>query len=341
MFNKVIDIAAAEVGYLEKRSLSQLDEKTANAGSNNYTKYWRDMAPGMQGQPYCNAFVNWCFVKAFGENVAKKLLCTDGAWSYYTPTSAGYFKAKGQYYKSNPKVGDIIYFKNTERICHVGIVYKVDSTRVYTIEGNTSGGSTLIANGGGVAKKSYPLGYSRIDGYGRPNYGEKKDTIVFFDEQFYKRVYSDVKGLSGSQLLDHYVSHGIKEGRVPSPAFDPKWYLENNADLKNVFKTDYKAAYEHFCKHGIKEGRESSFVFGISEYRSANPDIKAVLGKDWEAYLRHFMTYGCKEFRKTSGRFDIRKYKKKNPDLAAAFKDDAMSYYIHWYTNGYKENRIC
>lgn len=40
---KVISIAKAEVGYLEKKSNSQLDSKTANAGSANYTKYGRDM----------------------------------------------------------------------------------------------------------------------------------------------------------------------------------------------------------------------------------------------------------------------------------------------------------
>ena len=33
---------------------------------------------------------------------------------------------------------------------------------IYTVEGNTSGGSTLVANGGCVAKKSYQSNYSRI-----------------------------------------------------------------------------------------------------------------------------------------------------------------------------------
>ena len=42
--DKFVNIALAEIGYLEKRSNSQLDSKTANAGSNNYTKYgkWYD-----------------------------------------------------------------------------------------------------------------------------------------------------------------------------------------------------------------------------------------------------------------------------------------------------------
>ena len=37
--SKVLEIALAEVGYLEKKSAKDLDSKTANAGYNNYTKY--------------------------------------------------------------------------------------------------------------------------------------------------------------------------------------------------------------------------------------------------------------------------------------------------------------
>ena len=51
--DKLIQIANAEVGYLEKSSNSQLDSKTANAGTANYTKYWRDIKPEYQGQPWC------------------------------------------------------------------------------------------------------------------------------------------------------------------------------------------------------------------------------------------------------------------------------------------------
>lgn len=43
--NDVINVAKGEIGYLEKASNSNLDSKTANAGQNNYTKYWRDVYP--------------------------------------------------------------------------------------------------------------------------------------------------------------------------------------------------------------------------------------------------------------------------------------------------------
>lgn len=169
----VIDLALNEVGYLEKKSNSQLDDKTANAGSANYTKYGRDMHnlyPSVMDFPasWCDAFVDWCFYKAYGVCNAKGLL--GGDFNDYTPSSAQLYKNKNVWYTSNPKMGDQIFFKNDTRICHTGLVYDVDSKYVYTIEGNTSGASGVIANGGGVCKKKYPLTYSNIAGYGRPKY---------------------------------------------------------------------------------------------------------------------------------------------------------------------------
>ena len=181
--DKLIAVAEAEVGYLEKKSNSQLDSKTGNAGSGNYVKYWRDMDKSLQGEAWCGCFVNWCFFKAYGKDTAKKLTC-GGLYDFYTPDMAQYYKDAGQWH-TKPKKGDVIFFKNSERIYHTGIVYKVTGSTVYTIEGNTSSGSQVIANGGAVCKKSYSMSLERIAGYGRPIYGgvkletgSKKDTAT-------------------------------------------------------------------------------------------------------------------------------------------------------------------
>lgn len=188
--DKVLKIAEAEIGYLEKASNAQLDSKTANAGSANYTKYGRDMHkvyPSIMDFPaaWCDCFVDWCFYQAYGVSTAKSLLAGD--FNDYTVASAQAYKNKKAWYTSNPKVGDQIFFKNDVRICHTGIVYKVDSTKVYTIEGNTSGASGVIANGGGVCKKSYPLNYSKIAGYGRPKYDTAKTTVKNVEPAKYKK----------------------------------------------------------------------------------------------------------------------------------------------------------
>ena len=175
---KVISIAKDEVGYLEKASGSQLDNKTANAGKNNYTKYARDLdnIPGFyngkkNGYAWCDVFVDWIFVQAYGVENAKRLLCQPdkslGAGCQY---SMQYYKSKGQL-NTSPEIGDQIFFKNSSgEIVHTGLVYNVDKYYVYTIEGNTSTAAGVVANGGGVCKKKYALNYSKIAGYGCPKY---------------------------------------------------------------------------------------------------------------------------------------------------------------------------
>lgn len=181
---KVIDIALAEVGYLEKETTSRLDDKTANAGKNNRTKYARDLDAlsfyngRKQGAAWCDVFVDWCFVQAYGKDAALALTCQPtkaanncGAGCRY---SRDYYKNKSQLHDT-PQPGDQIFFfsKDKTSISHTGLVYKVDAKKVYTVEGNTSGASGVVANGGGVFKKSYSLSYARLAGFGRPNYGDQ------------------------------------------------------------------------------------------------------------------------------------------------------------------------
>lgn len=146
--NAIISAAKNEVGYLEKKSNAQLDDKKANAGYNNYTKYWRDIKPSYQGQPWCACFICWLFMKTFGLEMAKKLL---KHWPYvYCPTLGNLFTKN-----ANPKVGDIVIFYRGGTFTHTGLVIKVQGDRFWTIEGNTSGGSEIVANGGGVFEKTY------------------------------------------------------------------------------------------------------------------------------------------------------------------------------------------
>ncbi|MBR5879051.1 MAG: LysM peptidoglycan-binding domain-containing protein [Akkermansia sp.] len=182
---KVIDIALAEVGYLEKETKSQLDSTMGNAGENNYTKYARDLDTlgfyngRKQGAAWCDVFVDWCFVQAYGKDAALALTCQPtkaanncGAGCKY---SRQYYQTKGQLH-SSPQPGDQVFFYNSTKssIAHTGLVYDADGAYVYTVEGNTSSTSGVVANGGAVAKKKYKLTNSRLAGYGRPGYGSQE-----------------------------------------------------------------------------------------------------------------------------------------------------------------------
>lgn len=162
VIQKVIDIAAAEIGYLEKKSGSQLDEKTANAGSGNYTKYWRDVYPKYQGQAWCACFVSWVFAQAYGNDDAQKLL---KHWPFvYCPTLAGMTS------NTTPHKGDIVLFYRNGVYAHTGIVTSVTGNRVTTIEGNTNGASGIVANGGGVCRKTYQIDCIAGSRFFRPDY---------------------------------------------------------------------------------------------------------------------------------------------------------------------------
>lgn len=135
---KVITMAKKYVGYLEKKSNSMLDSFTGNAGSKNYNMFapHAQKATGsaiyVNGQAWCDMFVDDIMIRALGVNRAKELL---GDWSAYTPTSANYLKKAGamEIAPFNAKFGDIIFFKNSTRICHTGYV-----TNGYTAKSATN-----------------------------------------------------------------------------------------------------------------------------------------------------------------------------------------------------------
>jgi hypothetical protein len=178
--SKLIKLAEAEVGYLEKKTNSNLDSKTGNSGYNNWTKYARDLnAAGYyngnkNGYAWCDVFVDWLFLQLCDGDAKKAqwLICQTGDYGASCTYSMQYYKNAGRFYKT-PKVGDQIFFGSSTSASHTGIVYKVDGSKVYTIEGNTSSAAGVVANGGGVFKKSYSLNYTRIAGYGRPRYDEE------------------------------------------------------------------------------------------------------------------------------------------------------------------------
>lgn len=170
--NKPIALAVSELEYHEKASNSQLDDKYANSGSGNWTKYGRDLdALGdfyngpKNGFAWCDQWYDWLLYKCFGKDAAMKLLCqpkySAGAGCYY---SALYYKQHGQFYSPGtvPEPADQIFFTYAAgEVSHTGIVEKVVGNTIYTIEGNTSDG---------VYRRSYKVGSSAIYGYGRPKW---------------------------------------------------------------------------------------------------------------------------------------------------------------------------
>jgi len=152
---KVLDLAKGEIGYHEQ--------------GDNVTKYaaYLDSIAGFYNGPkngfaWCDVFVDYLFVKSFGADVGRRMVCqplqSAGAGCLY---SAQYYKQAGRWV-TYPQPGDQIFFSYAPgEYSHTGIVESVANGMVNTIEGNTSDM---------VARRSYPLSSSSIVGYGRPNW---------------------------------------------------------------------------------------------------------------------------------------------------------------------------
>ena len=110
-------------------------------------------------EEWCACFVSWCadqcgYIEA--GVIPKFSLCSAGM---------EWFESRGQFMDGSyvPTSGDLVFFDwgNDGSVDHVGIVESVVDGTVYTIEGNS---------GDKVARRSYPIGYGQIVGYGVPTY---------------------------------------------------------------------------------------------------------------------------------------------------------------------------
>ena len=110
-------------------------------------------------EEWCACFVSWCadqcgYIEA--GVIPKFSLCSAGM---------EWFESRGQFMDGSyvPASGDLVFFDwgNDGSVDHVGIVESVVDGTVYTVEGNS---------GDKVARRSYPIGYGQIVGYGVPAY---------------------------------------------------------------------------------------------------------------------------------------------------------------------------
>lgn len=167
---KVIELAESEIGYHEKASNKQLDDPAANPGTNNWTKYARDLDAvqdyyaGKKNGPsgeWCDIFIDWLFYTLFKETGRKMLYQPTRSYGAGTGWSCRYYQNNGAWRKT-PQIGDQIFFQTAGGTpCHTGIVIEVKSGKVTTIEGNSNNQ---------VRRLTYALTNKSIHGYGIPKW---------------------------------------------------------------------------------------------------------------------------------------------------------------------------
>ena len=88
----------------------------------------------------------------------------------------------------------------------------------------------------------------------RKYYGQIKNSGLF-DSEFYSETYDDFKG----DPLNHYLTKGYREGKLPSLDFDSDFYLKTYPDVKQAHLNPLL----HYISHGKSEGKIIQQAYSI------------------------------------------------------------------------------
>ena len=180
------------------------------------------------------------------------------------------------------------------------------------------------------------------NGGGGGNITNKLDVSSIADLDLYNSLHVDLqKAFRGNKnsLRNHLYQYGLREGRIYSYVFDPRFYSNKYGDIKNAFGDDFAAVSNHYLQYGINEGRQGSIIFDVSFYKNTYQDLQNAFGGDNKQYVNHFIQYGIHEGRKASNEFDPSFYKNNYADLRKAFGNNMKSYYQHYIQFGRNEGR--
>ena len=162
------------------KKLVAIAKSQAGNGPYKYRKWF--YGTEQYGVAWCAVFVSWCLAQAGITGIK-----TDGAGCF-----AREYQTTGKWHESEysdssttPKAGDIVTFTwnyagryyNQDRYYsdHVGIVYAVDNTYIYTVEGNAGNSNDTSA----VKLKAYSRTSGCINGYYRLNTKSEVDEMNF------------------------------------------------------------------------------------------------------------------------------------------------------------------
>lgn len=258
--SEVLNVARNEEGYLEKswaaynENPDVIYDKTAGAGDDNVTKYAKEMDDldlyntPKNGYPWCKVFVDWCFVQALGLDRAGELLA---GWTAGVEQFFNWFESRGQIF-DDARIGDLVIFGDND---HIGFVIDVDYDRIYTIEGNTSGASGLVANGGAVVQKEYYRYSSYIKCYARPNYDGKPEPPTP-PTPTHRMLYY---GCQGDDVI--YLQDKLQEKGYDLPRYGSDGYYGNETETAvRELQADAGITVDGICGNDTWAVIESPFV---------------------------------------------------------------------------------
>lgn len=145
---RAFETAKAELGYKSEGGIS---------------KYFEELFPGEHPMPYCLPFIEWAFVKAYGEGAARRMLYMEDGFIYSVPAFLSLVKGAGRFYRQEAAPGWIVFLRTRQEWTnHVELVTEVSDAGISTIGGNC---------GGEVRANTYRRDDPRVSGYAKIVYG--------------------------------------------------------------------------------------------------------------------------------------------------------------------------
>jgi hypothetical protein len=134
----------------------------------------------------------------------------------------------------------------------------------------------------------------------------KTGSFIAFNPFFYGQQYMGAYGGTLSPI-EHFVQIGADRGYKPNATFDPTYYKNAFADLKNTNLNAADLLY-HFMQYGLDEGRTPNAelaTFNGAAYLVANPDVAAYVNANLAQFnnsvsngaLAHYVKFGQYEGR--------------------------------------------
>ncbi len=165
---------------------------------------------------------------------------------------------------------------------------------------------------------------------------------LVFDHKFYLQRYPDLAAAAEASSMTkrdfaekHWKEHGIQEGRMGSPTWDPIYYAAAHPDVAAAFGTSYYSMLNHFLNGGRQAGYRASAAFDPVYYYNRYPDLQAAIGWNAAALLDHFVLYGLNEGRQASAELAPAWYLGTTPGLSASL--EPANYHgaiVHFFKNG-------
>lgn len=200
----------------------------------------------------------------------------------------------------------------------------------------------------------------------------ESDYALVYDYNYYINKYSDLKkayGTNRNAVFNHFLTHGMNEGRQAKASFNVSYYKQNYPELQKLFGNNLKAYYEHYISKGHKEKRVANKLINNTNTANRNTaptvsnvttykgvDYSAVYNQDYyyknnsslhskfkatdgNGLIKNFVESGMTKGLRASANFDVNSYRLEYPDLRGAYGNDLKKYYMHYIRYGIKEKR--